>query len=676
MHSYNVSSQLLDYAGKEEISRLEGMIETRPTTETINFNINKIIERIIQMEVDNQKRKDSYVQMHSYEYDTNEIRQSILELQTNSFNSIDSLEEWRGSLEEDLDLIKVDLDNNVVRRDEWNKFVEHAEGFATGDITEQIMHDIRGSQSQIDKLVRDTKKIYSIQGNHEETLNKKAEKTELSALQEFNAITYATNDIVYIKTSKLKKAADETVNQVARNTRDIQTKAEKTEAEKQEDFILDIQDKLGDAMAELRDKAPIVDVSNLRLAMENIQHQITFIRNQIEGVKSISKKTSEMFEEANISMPIPTASNTMMAAHHMADKAHVANKKRQALQNTADVESKQITMPSIVVPLNDRQLSPSPITSDRLSPSPAQNQQILRDKEIQSSPVKIIKYQLQTAITQLNHLEGQHDRIEERLLKLKEEEENEKLKEAEHGRYNVKDSTDDLEKASLSNRIGQHEDKLLRAKKRLDDQKELIRTLQKQVEQAALMSLGRVSDDMKSNNLTDNTKKSIEKATKLNQKQQNLKENTTEVVDTQQQYNMNMYQEEQNFPAAGVRCLFCDHPAKRISKHVGPSNRKNVVIARKSGQQKQPQPFRRRPQTARERSSRLSYNITANDNNPNNQRRSINIKVLDGVVAPPPIRQSFRVSALVPKNIVKKSSNNYANEKAIAGSSKVEGDKK
>ena len=46
-----------------------------------------------------------------------------------------------------------------MRRDEWNKFVEHAEGFATGDITEQIMHDIRGSQSQIDKLVRDTRKL-------------------------------------------------------------------------------------------------------------------------------------------------------------------------------------------------------------------------------------------------------------------------------------------------------------------------------------------------------------------------------------------------------------------------------------------------------------------------------------------------------------------------------------
>ena len=93
-----------------------------------------------------------------YDFAMNEVRQSILELQTQSFNSIGALEEWREVLEEDLEMIKVDLDSNIVRRDEWNKFVEHAEGFATGDITEQIMHDIRGSQSQIDKLVRYVKR--------------------------------------------------------------------------------------------------------------------------------------------------------------------------------------------------------------------------------------------------------------------------------------------------------------------------------------------------------------------------------------------------------------------------------------------------------------------------------------------------------------------------------------
>ena len=95
------------------------------------------------VELQSQKRRDNYVLKEVHDFVTNEVRQSILELQTQSFNSIGALEEWREVLEEDLEMIKVDLDSNIVRRDEWNKFVEHAEGFATGDITEQIMHDIR-----------------------------------------------------------------------------------------------------------------------------------------------------------------------------------------------------------------------------------------------------------------------------------------------------------------------------------------------------------------------------------------------------------------------------------------------------------------------------------------------------------------------------------------------------
>ena len=47
----------------------------------------------------------------------------------------------------------------------------------------------------------------------------------------------------------------------------------------------------------------------------------------------------------------------------------------------------------------------------------------------------------------------------------------------------------ELTRASLLNRGGQHEDKLILAAKRLDDQKELIRHLQEQVERAALQTL-------------------------------------------------------------------------------------------------------------------------------------------------------------------------------------------
>ena len=125
MYYITYNRQLLDYAEKEEISRIEGMIETIPTNESIDKKIEKMIQRIIQVETESQARKDDYVLSHSYDYDTNEIRQSLLELQTNTFNSIGALEEWREALEEDLDMIKVDLDSNIVRRDEWNKFIEH-----------------------------------------------------------------------------------------------------------------------------------------------------------------------------------------------------------------------------------------------------------------------------------------------------------------------------------------------------------------------------------------------------------------------------------------------------------------------------------------------------------------------------------------------------------------------
>ena len=35
--------------------------------------------------------------------------------------------------------------------------------------------------------------------------------------------------------------------------------------------------------------------------MENMQHQLAFIRNEIEGIKSISAKSSEMTDDAEIS---------------------------------------------------------------------------------------------------------------------------------------------------------------------------------------------------------------------------------------------------------------------------------------------------------------------------------------------------------------------------------------
>ena len=133
-------------------------------------------------------------------------------------------------------------------------------------------------------------------------------------------------------------------------------------------------------------------------------------------------------------------------------------------------------------------------------------------------------------------------------------------------------------------------------------------------------------------------------------------------------------QQEQNLPAVGVRCLFCDRPARRISKHVGSTNKKNtnVNMVRKSTRKVSPEnrQLPRRPQTARERSSRSSFNN--NKKKDKKIRKSVNMKIMDGTVAPPPIRQSFRVSALIPTNVA---TDGRRKKTKVGYSSKVEEDK-
>ena len=689
------------------------MIETIPTNESIDKKIEKMIQRIIQVEAESQARKDDYVLSHSHEYDTNEIRQSLLELQTNTFNSIGALEEWREALEEDLDMIKVDLDSNIVRRDEWNKFIGHAEGFATGDITEQIMHDIRGSQSQIDKLVRDAKKLYDVQGKHEDVINKKAEKTDVSAMQEFNAITYATNEIMHMKNKEITQDAKETKEMVAKNTRQLVTKVDRMESEKQQNTILDMQDRLGDTVAELGDKAPIMDVTNLRLAMENMQHQLTFIRNEIEGIKSISKKSSEMAEDAKISMPIPIASNAMMIPQQMAGNVPL---QQQAIMNSQMLNPTTAGTISIGQTVAKQTTEAELIayghlgsgrTSSVASPQPINPGNIQQRQQLQGQdPAHIIKFQLKNAMNQLNHLEEQHSKIERRLSNLKKEHEDEILNEEKEAEVDnegegkkmemssnismgvhhiAKDAhvktakrkdaqiAAELTRASLLNRIGQHEDKLILAAKRLDDQKELIRRLQEQVEQAALQNLGRASE----------IKAAEEEGAIVSEKNVRPKAIMKNSVKVQQQQQRQLpiqkepeinLQQEQNLPAVGVRCLFCDRPARRISKHVGSTNKKNtnVNMVRKSTRKESPEnrQLPRRPQTARERSSRSSFNN--NKKKDKKIRKSVNMKIMDGTVAPPPIRQSFRVSALIPTNVA---TDGRRKKTKVGYSSKVEEDK-
>jgi hypothetical protein len=95
-----------------------------------------------------------------------------------------------------------------------------------------------------------------------------------------------------------------------------------------------------------------------------------------------------------------------------------------------------------------------------------------------------------------------------------------------------------------------------------------------------------------------------------------------------------MSQEEQSFPAVGVRCLFCDRPANRISNDLAVAKPRRSDMRQKL----------RRPQTAREKMDRPTIHYGTN----RRKNHAVNIKVMDGVVAPPsPARHSFRVSALV-----------------------------
>ena len=87
--------------------------------------------------------------------------------------------------------------------------------------------------------------------------------------------------------------------------------------------------------------------------------------------------------------------------------------------------------------------------------------------------------------------------------------------------------------------------------------------------------------------------------------------------------------------AVGVRCLFCDRPANRISNDLAVAKPRKSDMRRKL----------RRPQTAREKMDRQIIHYGTN----RRKNHAVNIKVMDGVVAPPsPARHSFRVSALVP----------------------------
>ena len=262
--------------------------------------------------------------------------------------------------------------------------------------------------------------------------------------------------------------------------------------------------------------------------------------------------------------------------------------------------------------------------------------------EVQSqADASTLKYQLENAKNNKRQLKAQYKKLEEELsqLKLKYEKERTKPK--------TDSDVDSAQFALLESSIEQCKDKIIVSKMRIKDQQEVINRVQQQIEQIALKNLQFASEEhYETKEMVDqnfNTSDTEIKKIRVVKKEKAAKEQPIEKPEPARQSkldgNMNqqftrLSQEDQSFPAVGVRCLFCDRPANRISNDV------TVAKPRKSDMHHK----LRRPQTAREKMDRptIHYGTKRRKNH------AVNIKIMDGVVAPPsPTRHSFRVSALV-----------------------------
>ena len=139
-----------------------------------------------------------------------------------------------------------------------------------------------------------------------------------------------------------------------------------------------------------------------------MQHQLTFIRNEIEGIKSISNKSSEMTEDAKISMSMPIASNTMMIPQQMAGNVPL---QQQAIMNSQMLNPTTAGTISIGQTVAKQTTEAELIayghlgsgrTSSVASPQPINPGNIQQRQQLQGQdPAHIIKFQLKNAMDQL-----------------------------------------------------------------------------------------------------------------------------------------------------------------------------------------------------------------------------------------------------------------------------------
>ena len=323
---------LEDTVAADDFFQLASQVEASPSRIELERLVINTEKRIMQLEEDLRRMVESRVQTVSFLENVGSIRQSLSDLQRQSFAAIGGLQEWREVVDDDMEATKVDLETNVVKRDEWNKFMEHAEGFATGDITEQIMHDIRTSQLQIDKLVRDNRELFEGVKSHATTLETKADRTDVLQLKEWGVATYATQlglegiaESIGSTTSNLQDAVESIQSTLSK-------KADASDILEQRAEIFDVENKIDILMADVQDKSSQLEVLNLRQVTENVQQQLTFLLNQIEGLKSLSKQTSELVSNATFgttapppNISVPSGSLTGLSVSVLSNRARRAD---------------------------------------------------------------------------------------------------------------------------------------------------------------------------------------------------------------------------------------------------------------------------------------------------------------------------------------------------------------
>ncbi len=294
---------------KDEFLDLAGAVDSAPSRVEMDSFTNKLERRIEDLEDEIRAQLDNRVLKSVHEVQLSIVKDNITDMQSYSNSAVGALQEWKETVDSEVETIQLELENNVIKRDEWSEFMEHAEGFATGDMWEEMMHDVRKGQLQIDKLVRDEKSLFEGQSQHMKLLDEKANLIDLDEFRKLVSVTYATQDNLNVCSKKMLKLNRQKENELSNIMGKLSEKASSTSLHDISDKVFELDEKQNVLIVDMLDRATKVEVKNNRTYAENLQQQITFMRNQLEGLKALSKKASDMMDEAafaqSLNVPAP-----------------------------------------------------------------------------------------------------------------------------------------------------------------------------------------------------------------------------------------------------------------------------------------------------------------------------------------------------------------------------------